>query len=69
MVQETNVSMTKEEAQEVLESVKRILRVYAGMFQDVLTLIQASADMGLDSVDSKLLIQILQRHDEAIRKL
>lgn len=69
MEQEIKSPMDAKEATEVLEQVKIMLRVYATMFQDILHLITVSAEMGLDSVDSKLLIQIMERHNNLIRKL
>jgi hypothetical protein len=69
MEAEIKPPMSKEEAAEVLEQVKKMLRIYADMFRDVLSLVTASAEMGLDTVDSKLLVQILSRHQESVRKL
>lgn len=69
MAQETNPRMTTQEAIALLEQVRQMLKLHGSMFSEIAELVKVSAEMGLDTVDSRLLVQIMQRHQETYRDI
>lgn len=67
MEQETR--MSNEEAVLILSSVRTIMKLYSAMTEEITQLIIANAQHGLDTIDSKLLLQIIARYVEQTKAI